>query len=164
MDSNGQASSEPTNDGRDEIQRELSHILKRIQHDVTLQGVLSIGRDGVLRSLTADRKVVDTVGLRPELIKAMFDRMPFNAQNEIDYRGVDGTKVPENQWYHPDKSQLPPPLPEEKVQKSFTEEELERSRELLRRMAERYCPLRLLSDHDLGLKKSTPSSPNPKQS
>lgn len=169
MDTNGWLSSQPTvlydNEDRQEIQRELSHILSGIKHDVTLQGVLSIGKDGVLRSLTADRKVVDAVGLRTELIKAMLDRMPFNAQYEIDYHGADGTKVPEDQWYHPSKDLLPPPLPEEKMKRSFSEEELERNRELLQQRAERKeCPILILSDHDLGPTKSTLSSQDPKKS
>ncbi|EED15561.1 conserved hypothetical protein [Talaromyces stipitatus ATCC 10500] len=130
------------NGDREEIQRELSHILNSIQHDITLQGVLSIGKDGVLRSLTADRKVVDAVGLRPELIKAMLDRMPFDSQNEANYRGVDGTKVSEDQWFHPDKDLLPPPLREERVKGPLSEEQLERNREWLQRRAERKgCPI-----------------------
>ncbi len=38
-------------------QRELSEILRGIKHDPTLNGVLSMTRDGVLLSLTADREV-----------------------------------------------------------------------------------------------------------
>ncbi|OCL06070.1 hypothetical protein AOQ84DRAFT_272037, partial [Glonium stellatum] len=30
------------------------------------------------------------------------------------YRGADGTNVPREQWFHPDKALLPPPLSGEK--------------------------------------------------
>ncbi|KAH8689060.1 hypothetical protein BGW36DRAFT_309174 [Talaromyces proteolyticus] len=153
------ASNSQLPDNQEEIQRELSQLLRGIQHDITLEGVLSIGRDGVLRSLTADREVVDAVGLRPELIKAMLDRMPFNPQNEIDYRGVDGTSVPRDQWFHPDRKLLPLPLSEENRKGPFSAEQLERNREFLQqRAARKSCPIRIRSDNDLGLRKSTSNS------
>ncbi|KAI9743937.1 MAG: hypothetical protein M1818_002671 [Claussenomyces sp. TS43310] len=63
----------------------------------TLNGAFRLGKDGILRSLAADGEVVDAVALRPALIKALLDRMPYDAQNEIDSRGVDGTKVQRGQ-------------------------------------------------------------------
>ena len=51
-----------------EDQRELSKILKDMLHDPSLMGCFSLGKDGVFRSLTADRDVVDAVPLRPGLI------------------------------------------------------------------------------------------------
>ena len=93
-------------------QQELSQILKNIRHDPTLLGILHFGTDGILRSLTADRDVVDAVALPPRLIKAFLDRRPFNQESEDMYRGVDGSKTPKEQWFHPDKISLPPPLSE----------------------------------------------------
>jgi hypothetical protein len=55
-----------TND--DPVQREVRTILRGLKHDLSLMGVLSLGKDGVLRSLTADRDVVDAIGLNPEQI------------------------------------------------------------------------------------------------
>jgi hypothetical protein len=37
---------------------------------------------------------------------------------EDEYRGVDSTKVPREQWFHTDKSLLPPPLTEERKERS----------------------------------------------
>lgn len=96
-----------------EDQQELSRILKNLRHDPTLLGILSLGKDGVMRSLTADRDVVDAVALRPGLILAMLNRMPWSQSAEDDFRGVDGTVVPREHWFNPDKDLLPPPLSEE---------------------------------------------------
>lgn len=41
------------------IQKEVSGILKAFQYDI--MGITSLGRDGVMRSLTADRKVLSAV-------------------------------------------------------------------------------------------------------
>ncbi|POR35788.1 Uncharacterized protein TPAR_03999 [Tolypocladium paradoxum] len=76
------------------MQLELSRILKEFKHDLTFNSIWSLGKDGVLRSLTADRDVVDAIALPPRLIKGLLDHMPFNPQNEVDYRDIDGTTVP----------------------------------------------------------------------
>ncbi|KJZ74888.1 hypothetical protein HIM_05797 [Hirsutella minnesotensis 3608] len=136
-------------------QRELSRILAGIQHDVTLLGVLSLGKDGILRSLTADREVVDAVALTPHLIKAMLDRMPFNPQNEIDYRGVDGTNVPHEQWFHPDRSILPPPLVVSEEKRREAEAKVEENKKWLQERANAHSDPCIWSDHDLGLKRPT---------
>jgi hypothetical protein len=52
----------------DPIQQEVTSILRGLKHDLSLMGVLSLGKDGVLRSLTADRDIVDAVGLNPKQI------------------------------------------------------------------------------------------------
>lgn len=54
-------------------------------------------RDGIMRSLTADRDVVNAVPLSSRHIKAFLDRMPFVQKMEDEYRGVDGTLVPREQ-------------------------------------------------------------------
>lgn len=140
-----------------ETQKELSKILKPLQHDPTLNGILHLGKDGVLRSLSADREVVDAVALRPELIKALLDRMPYNAQNEIEYRGADGTKVPHEQWFHPeDKSLLPPPYTPPEERRNLSPEQLEKNRQMLEDRAKKQsCEPPILSNHDLGLKGMT---------
>ena len=61
---------------------------------------------GVMRRLTDDLEVMDVGGLRPELIKAFLGRVPYIAQNETDYRGVDGTKVSREQCSYPSKDVL----------------------------------------------------------
>ncbi|GIK02016.1 hypothetical protein Aspvir_006059 [Aspergillus viridinutans] len=97
-------------------------------------GITSLGADGVLRYLTADRDVIDAIGLRPGLIKAFLDRMPvpFSQEAEDIFRGVDGTLVPREQWFNPDKSLLPPPLPEEEREK-VRKRTAERGEDYLRR-------------------------------
>ena len=143
------------------IQQELSAILKPFQHDPTLNGVWSLGKDGVLRSLTADREVIDAVVLRPELIKAFLDRMPYYAPNEIDYRGVDGTKVPREQWFHPDKSLLPSPFTPPEERRNQSPEQLEKNRKMLEERASKPgCEPQMLSNNDLGLKGMTSDNEN----
>lgn len=51
----------PNFDPSDPRQQEVSRILKSFQMD--LMGVISLGKDGVLRSLTADRTVLSAQGL-----------------------------------------------------------------------------------------------------
>jgi hypothetical protein len=51
-------------------QQELSAILKNLKQDLSLMDCMSLGKDGVMRSLTADREVIDAAGLRPDLITA----------------------------------------------------------------------------------------------
>lgn len=46
-------------DVEDPIQKEITGILKSFQYDI--MGIISLGRDGVMRSLTADRKVLSAV-------------------------------------------------------------------------------------------------------
>ncbi|KAI8650694.1 hypothetical protein NCS57_01403900 [Fusarium keratoplasticum] len=134
-------------------QLELSKLLKNTKHDLTLHGVVSLGTDGIFRSLTADREVVDAVPFSPRQIKALLDRMPFNPENETKFRGVDGRGVPQEQWFHPDKSLLPPPLPLTDEQRRFGEANKEKNRKMLEERANRpRCPLRIVSDHDLGLR------------
>ncbi|KUJ17930.1 uncharacterized protein LY89DRAFT_683917 [Mollisia scopiformis] len=131
-------------------QKELTQILKPLKHDLTLNGIFALCKDGVFRSLTADRSVVDAVALRPELIKAMLDRMPYKPQNEIDYRGVDGTKVPKEQWFHPDKNLLPPPFVPPEERRNFSAEQLEENRKMLENR--QGCEPQVRSDYDLGIK------------
>ena len=92
-------------------QQELSRILNSFSLDP--MGGTSLGKDGILRSLTADRVVIDTMALPPRLIKAHLDRLPYSKGMEDKFRGVDGTQTPRAQWFDPHKSLLPKPLSEE---------------------------------------------------
>ncbi|KAH7147744.1 hypothetical protein DER46DRAFT_629802 [Fusarium sp. MPI-SDFR-AT-0072] len=64
----------------DPAQKELEHILATMKHDPTGMGISHLGRDGIYRSLTADRDVVDAVPFPPPLVKAMLDRFPYNEE------------------------------------------------------------------------------------
>jgi hypothetical protein len=46
----------PSWDTNDLHQQEVSRILKSFQYDI--MGIISLGKDGIMRSLTADRKVL----------------------------------------------------------------------------------------------------------
>jgi hypothetical protein len=125
-------------------QLEFGKILRNIHHAPDGMGIVALGRDGVFRSLTADRDVVDAVPLPPQLIKAMLDRVPFQQELEDVYRGVDGTHVAREQWFNPDRALLPEPLSEEKKREAqkFHEENhemIERNMERLRRGEQSGC-------------------------
>ncbi|KAJ6441420.1 UDP-galactopyranose mutase [Purpureocillium lavendulum] len=134
-------------------QRELRAILRNLKQDPTLLGVTSLGKDGVLRTLTADRDVVDAVGLPPRLVKAMLDRTPYDPQNEVTFRGVDGTTVPTELWWHPDKSILPAPHVVSEERRREQEAKIPENIKLLEERRNRPgCGNPVRSDHDLGLK------------
>ena len=138
-----------------EDQQEVSRILRGLHHDPTFLGCFSLGKDGIMRSLTADRDVVDAVAFSPKLIKAFLDRMPFDPKAEEDFRGVDGTHVPREQWFHPDKSMLPRPMTQETKERSMRE--LEEKKEIIQEwrenMAKREelkgCPVVVRSNYNL---------------
>jgi hypothetical protein len=113
-----------------------------------------MGTDGVLRTLTLDYDVIDAIGLPPRLIKALLDRSVFDQEIEDMFRGADGTKVPEEQWWKPDPSLLPPPLTaEEKARaKKNSEENKEIIQENIRKMESgelKPCGVVIQSDHDI---------------
>ncbi len=101
------------NDDRENspAQKELTKILVHMKEDA--MGISGLGEDGVLRSWDADRNVVDATPLRPDLIKAYLDRLPYDEVTEKAFRGVDGRNVPREDWFHPPKALIPEPLPEE---------------------------------------------------
>ncbi|KAG5807957.1 hypothetical protein H9Q74_014461 [Fusarium xylarioides] len=94
-------------------QKEISDILRNMDRDPDLLGLADLGKDGVFRFLDADRNIHYAVPLRPALVKALIDRLPYDPEVEKFWCGVDGTKVPEKQWYNPPEGVLPPPLTEE---------------------------------------------------
>lgn len=103
----------------DPDQQALSHILRHLKEDISLMGCISLGKDGILRSLTADRKVLDAAPLSPKLIAALHRRMPVGYTNSADWEGVDGTKTAKEAWLNPDKSQLPDPLTKESIERGL---------------------------------------------
>jgi hypothetical protein len=49
----------PIYDTSDPLQKEVSRLLDTLQYD--LMGIIALGKDGIMRSLTADRKVLSAV-------------------------------------------------------------------------------------------------------
>ncbi|KAH7469507.1 hypothetical protein FOMA001_g14250 [Fusarium oxysporum f. sp. matthiolae] len=95
-------------------QQEMSDILYKMErHNLDLLGIAELGRDGIFRYLDADRNIHYAIALRPALIKALLDRTPYNQEEEEFWHGINGTKVPKDQWYNPPPGILPPPLSEE---------------------------------------------------
>jgi hypothetical protein len=140
-----------TYDADDPIQQEISRILNAFQYDI--MGVISLGKDGIMRSVTSDRKVLSAEPFStlypnfrmrrnadcetgPELIKAFLARFRGTPMEEWHKKieNADGTKTPKEKWFEPDDGILPPVLPEEhwdKV-KNDTEERKEVLRKLIR--------------------------------
>ncbi|KLO97152.1 uncharacterized protein LW93_3125 [Fusarium fujikuroi] len=139
----------------DPAQKELEDILATMKHDPTGMGISHLGRDGIHRSLTADRDVVDAVPFPPPLIKAMLDRLPYSEEAVKVFRGVDGTKTPKEQWYKPLPGTLPPPLEEKHREEAKNGQEDyrkwygERMKKVEAGIFERRAVC-LMSDHDLG--------------
>lgn len=52
----------PNYDVNNPHQQEFSRILKGFKHDI--MGIIALGKDGILRSLTADRRVLSAEALR----------------------------------------------------------------------------------------------------
>lgn len=46
----------PLHDVNDPVQLEVSRILKTFTYDI--MGIIALGRDGIMRSLTADRRIL----------------------------------------------------------------------------------------------------------
>ncbi|KAI0970483.1 hypothetical protein F4678DRAFT_435442 [Xylaria arbuscula] len=108
----------------DPEQQELSAIMASFKTDI--HGVVSLGKDGILRSLTAERDVIGAAPLRPSLIAALHARMPKEYVDKYltaEWDGADGSKTPESAWYNPDKSILPEPLSELKKKRGIKERE-----------------------------------------
>jgi len=135
----------------DPIQKEVSQILKNFRYDI--MGVLSLGKDGIMRSLTWDRKVlsaeafskqlrvalisrVANVRAAPEQVGAFLSRFRGTSLEEWNkaLENADGTKTPKDKWFQPDGDVLPPPLSQERWNevKNGSEESKEKSRQLLK--------------------------------
>lgn len=133
---------------------EVRGIVRAIKSDPS--GIVHLGSDGVFRSLTADREVIDAIPLQPRLIKAMLETMPMDHDPRMEdrMRGVDGTKVAREQLYHPDRADLPPRLSKEQKEEAdrFYEENkevIEANVKKMKENPEEGCPLRVWARYDL---------------
>ncbi|RSL57007.1 hypothetical protein CEP53_006612 [Fusarium sp. AF-6] len=155
---------------RKQAQRDLIAVSRRLPVDPL--GVHCLGRDGVMRSVTANRQVLGAVPLEPRLIKAFLDILDYDEELEAEFRGVDGTKAPQEHWFEPPRGILPPPLSKEQLEEArkFTEENgmnfdivpgIEAGVEVTG--DGRMCPVVVRSDHDILPRdekaKDLPSSP-----
>ena len=143
-----------TSPERKQAQRDYSAILQSLPLD--LLGVFCLGKDGVLRSLTASRDVLGAVPLSPRLIKADLDRQDYNEQVEVEFRGVDGTKTPREHWFHPPPEMLPPPLHADLIRKGkelITERglslDINQGGQGTETGEEIMCPVHVRSDYDI---------------
>jgi hypothetical protein len=104
-------------------QQEVTAILAKFNKDPL--SIISLGKDGVLRTLSADRAVLDAVGLSPRLVKAFLDRVPpeYRALTP-ELKDVDGSKATEEELWHPDASLLPRPMSEEQKKKALAQLDL----------------------------------------
>nr|OQO16227.1 hypothetical protein B0A51_16830 [Rachicladosporium sp. CCFEE 5018] len=124
------------------------------QFTIDPMGILAIGSDGVFRSLTAERKILNAVGLSTPQIKALLDSMPFHQDTEDKFRGVDGTKTPVEKWWNPDEGVLPEPLGEK--ERMEAEREVREHEEKVKRgevtEGGECCAPRPRADYNLGPK------------
>ena len=135
-------------------QKELSNIMSKLDTGSKGNAPFVIGTDGVLRTLTLDNDVIDAIGLPPRLIKALLDRTIFDQEEEDKFRGADGTKMSQEQWWKPDPSLLPPPLTAE--EKAEAEKDYEENKDIIeenrRKMASgelKRCGVVIRSDWDI---------------
>ncbi|RHZ65499.1 uncharacterized protein CDV56_106926 [Aspergillus thermomutatus] len=85
----------------------LPDFVKHMKRDSSGRGFTHLGKDGVLRTISGDYKVLDARGLNPEQIKNILDFMPEEVQ-KVDFRDVDGTKVTSHEaLFHPAPGILP---------------------------------------------------------
>jgi hypothetical protein len=148
----GAQSSCINHDLNDPIQKEVSKILKNFQYDI--MGVISLGKDGIMRSLTSDRKVLSaqafstsSIGYKhgvalltsitaSEQVKAFLSRFEGTDMEEWNknLEDADGTKTSKEKWFEPDDDILPPPLSEERWNqvKNGSEESKDKLRQLVR--------------------------------
>ncbi|KAF1849028.1 uncharacterized protein K460DRAFT_375755 [Cucurbitaria berberidis CBS 394.84] len=118
----------PTWDTTDPLQQEVTRILKSFKLDIL--GILNLGKDGVLRSLTADRKVLSAEAMSPQLITAFHSRFPQDFREQIEVEGIDGRHTAKGRWYQPDEGILPEPLSQERSDevRNMSEEKKDRLR------------------------------------
>jgi hypothetical protein len=71
-----------------EDQQEVSKMLRGLHHHPDYfergMGGIALGEDGILRSLTADREVVDAVAFSPGHLEAWLDRLPVPFDQELE--------------------------------------------------------------------------------
>ncbi|KAB2101971.1 hypothetical protein AG0111_0g9575 [Alternaria gaisen] len=101
-------------------QQEVTAILAKFNKDPL--SIVSLGNDGVLRTLSTDRAVLDAVGLSPRLVKAFLDRVPpeYRALTP-ELEDVDGSNATEEELWHPDANLLPRSMSEEQKKKALAQ-------------------------------------------
>ncbi|GFF35775.1 hypothetical protein IFM61606_06483 [Aspergillus udagawae] len=86
----------------------LPDFVKDMKRDPSGRGITHLGKDGVLRTLSADYEVLDARGLNPEQIKNALACLPPGPIKKEDFRDVDGTKVTSREeLFHPAPGILP---------------------------------------------------------
>lgn len=110
-------------------QKELTNIIYSLDEGASGSALFVMCTDGVLRTLTPDCEVIDAIGLPPRLIKACIDRDTFDQDLEDMFRGADGTRVSQEQWWKPDPSLLPPPMTAE--ESAWAKEDYEENKKLI---------------------------------
>ena len=101
-------------------QQEITAILAKFNKDPLALSVISLGKDGVLRNLSADRAVLDAVGLSPRLVKAFLDRVPPDYRTLTpELEDADGSKATYEEMWHPDPGLLPRPMGEEQKKRAL---------------------------------------------
>jgi hypothetical protein len=76
----------PSYDTNDPLQQEVTRILRSFKNDIL--GITFLGNDGVLRSLTADRKVLSAEGLRKHAC-----HLPKHAIADPAAQGLNSSKL-----------------------------------------------------------------------
>ncbi|KAF2846239.1 hypothetical protein T440DRAFT_558389 [Plenodomus tracheiphilus IPT5] len=120
-------------DRSDPIQQEVSLGLKGLKKDI--MGVISLGKDGIMRSLTADRRVLDAIPMTLEQINAFEQRLGADFPWKIGgSAGPNGLETPKEKWFQPDAGILPGPLRQESFDeiKSMSNEKKQALRERMR--------------------------------
>jgi hypothetical protein len=114
-----------------ELIRKVGRSMKK-----TPFGIVHLGSDGIFRSLDWDRTVLDAVPLTPEQIHFFLTYGPDgrNKDNlktqQAKMKGIDGTRVPREQWYSPDPSMLPPIETDEETIDKMVADDPERYRQI----------------------------------
>ncbi|KAB8211967.1 hypothetical protein BDV34DRAFT_184497 [Aspergillus parasiticus] len=89
-----------------------------MKRDPSGGGIVHLGKDGVVRTISGSYEVVDARRLTPEQIKDILDVMPPTVVRKEDFHGVDGTNVAgHDASFHP----APGVLPERPTEEEATE-------------------------------------------
>lgn len=135
-------------------QKELTNTIRNLYSGPDGTAPFVMGTDGVLRTLTPNYDIIDAIGLPPRLIKAYLDRSLFDQEIEDMFRGADGTKVLQEQWWNPDPSLLPPPLTAE--EKAWVKKNNKENKEIIQENLSKIesgelkpCGVVIRSDHDI---------------
>ncbi|GIK05176.1 hypothetical protein Aspvir_009279 [Aspergillus viridinutans] len=96
--------------------RILPDFVKDMKRDPSGKGITHLGKDGVLRTLSADYEVLDARGLNPEQIQNALALFHPGVIQKKDFRDVDGTKVTsQEELFHPAPGILPTKPSEEEA-------------------------------------------------